>query len=478
MVAAILPTTNPTSTAIYKILIALKGRNTIVLSPHPRAMRCTCETAALLYQAACEAGAPEDVIQCLEHATMEATNEIMRHRRTGVILSTGGQGIVRAAYSSGKPALGVGPGNVPILLERTADVKESVRMVVEGKSFDYGTVCSSEQTLVFEESLGDQVIQELKANRALLCDATQQAALAKLLITPDFRVNAACVGQPPARIAEMAGFTVPAETSILVVQLQGVGKEHPLSAEKLSPVLALYRVKDFDEGCRVCDSILHFGGLGHTCVIFSRDDAKIREYGLRMPAGRILVNTSAPQGSTGITTNVFPSMTLGCGAMAGNVTSDNVGPLHLINLKRIAYHVREAKSAFSSPEGKAYFEGTTVAAVATGRGGIADAVQQYLASRGIALSSTPPPAPTATTEVVDRFLSSRRPPPPPTPNTQHPPPPASPAPPAPPVEVVPFVSESDVRQAMRMGKKIYISSKTIVTPAARDMGADILIKTD
>ncbi len=490
VVAAILPTTNPTSTAIYKILIALKGRNTIVLSPHPRAMRCTCETAALLYQAARDAGAPEDVIQCLEHATMEATNEIMRHRRTGVILSTGGQGIVRAAYSSGKPALGVGPGNVPILLERTADVKESVRMVVEGKSFDYGTVCSSEQTLVYEESLGEQVIQELKANRALLCDAAQQAALAKLLITPDFRVNAACVGQPPAKIAEMAGFTVPAETSILVVQLQGVGKEHPLSAEKLSPVLALYRVKDFDEGCRVCDSILHFGGLGHTCVIYSRDDAKIREYGLRMPAGRVLVNTSAPQGSTGITTNVFPSMTLGCGAMAGNITSDNVGPLHLINLKRIAYHVREAKSAFSSPEGKAYFEagaGGRGAGVGgdertTGRGGIADAVQQYLASRGIALSSTPPPpAPTVVanpvTEVVGRFLSSRRPPPPPAPDPR-PPAPASPAPPAPPVEVVPFVSESDVRQAMRMGKKIYISSKTIVTPAARDMGADILLKTD
>ena len=405
---------------------------------------------------------------------MEATNEIMRHRRTGVILSTGGQGIVRAAYSSGKPALGVGPGNVPILLERTADVKESVRMVVEGKSFDYGTVCSSEQTLVFEESLREQVIQELKANRALLCDASQQAALAKLLITPDFRVNAACVGQPPAKIAEMAGFTVPAETSILVVQLQGVGKEHPLSAEKLSPVLALHPVKDFDEGCRVCDSILHFGGLGHTCVIYSRDDAKIREYGLRMPAGRILVNTSSPQGSTGITTNVFPSMTLGCGAMAGNVTSDNVGPLHLINLKRIAYHVREAKSAFSSPEGKAYFEGTTVAA--TGRGGIADAVQQYLASRGIALGSTPSPAAPAA-EVVDRFLSSRRPPNPPAPDPR-PPAPASPAPPAPPVEVAPFVSESDVRQAMRLGKKIYISSKTIVTPAARDMGADVLIRTD
>jgi acetaldehyde dehydrogenase (acetylating) len=473
VVAAILPTTNPTSTAIYKILIALKGRNTIVLSPHPRALKCTCDTAALLYQAAREAGAPEDVIQCLDHPTLEATSEIMRHRRTGVILSTGGQGIVRAAYSSGKPALGVGPGNVPILLDRSADVAQAVRMVVEGKSFDYGTVCSSEQTLVYEQSLHEQVIQELKAKRAFLCDAAQQSALAKLLITPDFRVNAACVGQPPTKIAQMGGFRVPPETSILVVQIQGVGKEHPLSAEKLSPVLSIYPVQDFDAACRACEAILRFGGLGHTCVIFARDDAKIREFGLRMPAMRVLVNTSSPQGSTGITTNVFPSMTLGCGAMAGNVTSDNIGPLHLINLKRIAYHVRAAASAFTSPEGKAYFaEGS--APPGAPRGGITDAVHQYLASRGISMGSTPAPA----AEVVDRFLSSRR-SGPPAPSTQHPTPAAaSPPPPAPPVEVVPFVAEADVRRAMTEGKKIYISRKTIVTPAARDMGAGILIQTD
>jgi acetaldehyde dehydrogenase (acetylating) len=502
VVAAVLPTTNPTSTAIYKILIALKGRNTIVLSPHPRAVKCTCETAALLYRAAREAGAPEDVIQCLDHPTLEATNEIMRHRRTGVILSTGGQGIVRAAYSSGKPALGVGPGNVPVLLDRTADVKEAVRMVVEGKAFDYGTVCSSEQALVFEAPLREQVIRELKANRAHLCDAVQQAALAKLLITPDFRVNPACVGQPPAKIAQMAGFSVPPETSILVVEIAGVGKEHPLSAEKLSPVLSLYAAKDFDDACRACDAILHFGGLGHTCVIYSRDQARIREFGLRMPAMRVLVNTPAPQGSTGITTNVFPSMTLGCGAMAGNVTGDNIGPLHLINIKRIAWHVRDAASAFTSAEGRAYFAAGAAApparaagpvgAPAEARPGIAEAARQYLASRGIDLAGTPavPPAapaasalPSPAAEVVDRFLASRRSNPPPTggagPPTSEPrPPAASPPPPAPPVEVVPFVSESDVRRAMLERKKIYISSRTIVTPAARDLGSDILVKTD
>ncbi|MBI3694075.1 MAG: aldehyde dehydrogenase family protein, partial [Acidobacteria bacterium] len=278
VVAAIVPTTNPTSTAYFKVLIALKGRNTIVISPHPRAVRCTCEAAALLYQAAREAGAPEDVIQCLENPTLDGTNEIMKHRRTGIILSTGGTGIVRAAYSSGKPALGVGPGNVPVMLERSADVKRSVRLVVDGKSFDYGTVCSSEQSLVVEEPLAEQVVAELKANRAYLCDAAQAAALAKLLITPDFRVNPHCVGQAPTKIAGMAGFSVPGDTSILVVRLEGMGKEHPLSAEKLSPVLSLYTVKDFEAGMKLCDSLLHFGGLGHTCVIYSQDDGKIREF--------------------------------------------------------------------------------------------------------------------------------------------------------------------------------------------------------
>ncbi len=494
VVAAILPTTNPTSTALFKILIALKGRNTIVISPHPRAVRCTCETAALLYQAAREAGAPEDVIQCLESPTLEATQEIMKHRRTGVILSTGGQGIVRAAYSSGKPALGVGPGNVPVLLERSADVKEAVRMVVEGKSFDYGTVCSSEQSLVAEASLENQVLAELKANRAYLCDTAQCAALAKLLVTPDFRINPACVGQAPTKIAEMAGFSVPPETSILVCRLEGMGKEHPLSVEKLSPVLSVFFLKDFEAQLQMCENLLHFGGLGHTCVIYSRDDARIREYALRMPAMRVLVNTPAPQGSVGITTNVFPSMTLGCGAVAGNVTSDNIGPMNLINLKRLAYWVRDAETAFASPEAKAYFAGQgSGAGRGSGAGGresgagegasrpvIAAAVERYLASRGIG-PGAPATIAHPATEVVDQFLSSRRgvaPSPTPDPRPPAPSPAPNPAPPAPPVQVVPFVSEADVRDALRDGKKIYINSKTIVTPAARDLGADIIIKTD
>ena len=370
VVGAILPTTNPTSTAFFKILISLKGRNAIVLSPHPRAVRCTCEATRLLYEAALEAGAPEHIIECLSDASLQGTNELMKHRRTAIILSTGGAGIVRAAYSSGKPALGVGPGNVPVLLEASAEVESSVASVVEGKSFDYGTVCSSEQTLVAEQGSRDRVLAALKANRAYLCTPEQTAALAKLLVSADFRINPDCVGQSPIRIAEMAGFQVPPDTSILVVEITGVGREHPLSAEKLSPVLSVYFVRDFEESVKACTAILNFGGRGHTCVIYSKNEDRIREYGLRAPAFRVLVNTPSPHGSTGITTNVFPSMTLGCGAIAGNVTSDNVGPMHLINIKRIAYHVRDAQSAFQSEEARAYFAGQSLpapAAFAIGR---------------------------------------------------------------------------------------------------------------
>jgi len=505
VVAAILPTTNPTSTAFFKILISLKGRNAVVLSPHPRAVRCTCEAARLLYEAALQAGAPEHIIECLSDASMQGTNELMKHRRTAVILSTGGAGIVRAAYSSGKPALGVGPGNVPVLLEASADVESSVASVVEGKSFDYGTVCSSEQSLVAEQGARERVLSALKANGAYLCTSEQTAALAKLLVSTDFRINPDCVGQSPVRIAEMAGFPVPPDTSILVVEIQGVGREHPLSVEKLSPVLSVYFVRDFEESVKACTAILNFGGRGHTCVIYSKNEDRIREYGLRVPAFRVLVNTPSPQGSTGITTNVFPSMTLGCGAIAGNVTSDNVGPMHLINIKRIAFHVRDARAAFQSEEARAYFAGQpmpALAAVAAGgasRPRIADAVGRYLTQRGITAPVTSPPPATALRQttitnpveaVVDRFLSYRmasgtsssaasNPSPGGLTNLPAQAAAASPAPPAPEIQVVPFVAEDDVRRARFKQKKIYINAKTIVTPAARDLDdGTILVQTE
>ncbi|HUB34438.1 MAG TPA: aldehyde dehydrogenase family protein [Bryobacteraceae bacterium] len=435
LVAAILPTTNPTSTAIYKTLISLKAGNGIVISPHPRAHRCTCETAAVLYRAAREAGAPEDIIQCVDTATLEGTNALMRHERIGVILSTGGHGIVKAAYSSGKPAFGVGPGNVPVLIDNSADLDDAIPKIVTGKSFDYGTVCSSEQAIVAESGLRDRILSLLKSQRAFLCNEAQTAALGKLLILPNWTVNPQCVGQAPTKIAQMAGFEVPPDTSILCCELTGVGKQHPLSAEKLSPVLSLYFVPDFKTALDTCFALLKFGGAGHTACIYSRNDARTREYALRMPANRILVNTPSPQGSTGITTNIYPSMTLGCGAVAGNSTSDNVGPQHLINIKRLAYVVRKPEEAFEMPLD--YHAAPVAAAAAAGAAGPIDratlvsAVERYLASRGIAISepseascSCSQPAepasargghtraaaavvPNVAADVVDRFLLSR-----------------------------------------------------------------------
>ncbi len=463
VVAAILPTTNPTSTAIYKTLISLKAGNAVVISPHPRAKVCSCETAAVMQQAALKAGAPDGLIQCINNSTIEATNALMKHHRTGVILSTGGSGIVRAAYSSGKPAYGVGPGNVPVLLDKSADVEEAVGKIVQGKSFDFGTVCSSEQALVAEHGLRERIMAALKARKAFLCNAKQTETLAKLLLTPQFTVNPDCVGQAPTRIAQMAGFEVPVDTSILVVEIKGVGKQHPLSAEKLSPVLSVYFVADFAAAVDACEAILRFGGLGHTSVIHANDDARIREYGLRMPSFRVLVNTPSPQGSTGITTNVFPAMTLGCGAVAGNSTSDNIGPLHLINIKRLAYVARKAEEAFENPEPSNAIGGIDRPAVVA-------AVERYLAKRGV---ETAPPV---ISSVVDRFIASKRFPSAPTTD------PSSPMaqPEASPVTIADFVCEEDVRKAISQSQKIYVGLKTIVTPSARDMAlrSDTLVFTE
>ena len=442
VVAAILPTTNPTSTAIYKTLIALKSGNGIVLSPHPRAKACTCETAAVLQRAALQAGAPEGLVGCIYSSTLEGTNALMRHPRTSVILSTGGSGIVRAAYSSGKPAFGVGPGNVPVLVDRSAAVEDAIAKVVEGKSFDFGTVCSSEQSVVAEHSLRERIVAALQARAAFVCDAHQTEQLAKLLLTPNFTVNPDCVGQPAPKIARLAGFDVPAATSVLVVEIQGVGKQHPLSAEKLSPVLSLYFVADFAAALDACEALLRFGGLGHTAVIHATDDARIREFALRMPAFRILANTPAPQGSTGITTNVFPAMTLGCGAAAGNSTSDNIGPLHLINIKRLAYMTRKAEEAFESRE---FSEATA----AVDRDAVVAAVERYLARRGLGDANTPitPHPPESPGEVQ--------------------------------IQAVDFVCEDDVRRAVAQSRKIYIGPGTIVTPSARDLSLqhDVLVET-
>ncbi|MCC6263573.1 MAG: aldehyde dehydrogenase family protein [Bryobacterales bacterium] len=534
VIGAILPTTNPTSTAIFKSIIALKAGNAVVHSPHPYARRCTCETIDLLQRAAVSAGAPEGIIQCLTLTSQETTQQLMKHPKIAAILATGGSGLVRAAYSSGKPAFGVGPGNVPVLLDTTANIPEAVGLVVEGKSFDFGTVCSSEQSLVCQESLRATVLSELRVHKAFVCDEAQTKALEATLIQPNGRINPACVGKSPQAIASLAGFTVPADARILACEIRGVGKEHPLSAEKLSPVLSLLFVPDFAAAVDACEKVLQFGGLGHTAVIHSHDEARILEYGLRMPAFRVLVNTASPQGSTGITTNVFPSMTLGCGAIAGNITSDNVGPQHLTNIKRIATVARKASEAFtvpaetvaapvtsSQPARPAMAAQAPASAAAPVMGGgldrqkVASAVEQYLASKGISVggpspvssAGTPgqsagaPSAAAATVTAaqaaagaVDRFLSGRRPTPTTPPNCGCASPAASKADSTTPAccsaspagattpagstpqagaatePAVDFVCEDDVRMAMAAKRKIRLKPKAILTPSARDLG--------
>ena len=469
VVAAVLPSTNPTSTAIYKILIALKGRNAIVLSPHPTAFRCTCEITSIMRDAAIKAGAPSDVICCFSTPTLAGTQELMKHRRTSVILATGGMGIVRAAYSSGKPAFGVGPGNVPVFIDRSADLKKAVADVVFGKTFDNGTICSSEQAIVAEEAIREQVTEELKRNGAHFLSEDEIQRLSRDMVNLEqHTINPKFVGKSAQRVAELAGFKVPDGTRVLVAPLKGVGREHPLSAEKLSPVLALYFTRDRSTGFDTCLALLRFGGLGHTCVIHGRDDAVIREYGLKMPAGRIVVNSPAPQGSTGSSTNLFPAMTLGCGAVGGNITSDNISPMHLINLRRLAYEARPVTQ-------KEVALVTGVAAPAPTAAPCACQAGQK--EEGVPLAPSGAPDRVAVAHAIERFLAKKAGKPAPaatlTSAAAKPAPTPAVAPPVsrPKPRPVDFVSEEEIRAALKRKEKILIGSKTIITPAARDLAA-------
>jgi acetaldehyde dehydrogenase (acetylating) len=433
VVAAVIPSTNPTSTAIYKALISIKARNACVMSPHPSAQGCIQETVRVMHGPAVAAGLPPDALLCMTEVSLEGTQELMKARDTGVILATGGIGLVRAAYSSGKPAYGVGPGNVPAYIEKTADVATAVRHVVEGKTFDNGTLCSSEQSVVCDEPIKDQVVAELKKNGAYFLSEAETSAVSRVVVTPQRLANPEIVGKPATYIAEKAGLKVPAETRVLVAPLAGVGRDYPLSIEKLSPVLAFYVVKDWHEGCERVLQLLRYGGTGHTMAIHSKDDAVIREFALKKPVFRIIANTQASMGATGYTTGLAPSMSLGCGAYAGNITSDNITPLHLINVKRLAYELPRERTA-ALPVGGL-------------RDQVAAFVQQQLG----------PPAAGAPAVSV----------PVPTPPPQAPPPPAARSS-APPLD---FVAEEDVRRAIRDGKTLRVSRRAIITPSARDYAA-------
>src|SRR6478672_11836882 len=332
VVAAVVPSTNPTSTAIYKILIALKARCSIVISPHPAAVKCITRVAEVMDEAARSAGAPAGAINWMTAVTLEGTQELMKHRDVAVILATGGMGLVRAAYSAGKPAYGVGPGNAPAYIERTANVKKAIHDVVTGKTFDNGVLCSSENSVVVDEPIAEEVKREFVAQGGYFMNKAESDAVARVLVTAQRLPNPALVGKSAVFIAGKCGVTVPPETRVLLAPLDGVGRDYPLSVEKLCPVLSYYVVKDWREGCERCKQILRYGGMGHTMAIHSQNDQVILEFGLRKPAFRIVVNTPTTHGSIGLTTGLDPAMTLGCGGYGGNITSDNISPRHLLNI--------------------------------------------------------------------------------------------------------------------------------------------------
>jgi acetaldehyde dehydrogenase (acetylating) len=475
VVAGIIPSTNPTSTAIFKILISIKSRNTVVLSPHPSAAKCINETARVMRDAGIKEGLPADAIGCMTTATIEGTETLMKHKQTAVILATGGIGLVRAAYSSGKPAFGVGPGNVPVCVERTADVPKAVQDILTGKCFDNGTICASEQAVVCDAPIEHAVREQFKLQGAHFLSAAEADQLGKVVATPQRSLNPAIVGKSVEVIAKMAGITVPPGTRCLLADVAGVGRDHPLSMEKLSPILAFYVVDGLEKCAQRSKEVLGYGGMGHTAGIHTRSREAAVKFGAEMPASRITVNTPTTHGAIGFSTALPPSMTLGCGSWGGNVTSDNVSPLHLMDIKRVAFETRPVKSARPAVAAQPYQpvaqpmaapKEPVVAGGKIDRQEIAAIVDRFLAGKRIEPSSSPLPSPAIESEAGSMYSA-----PPPNPT---PPPPA----PAPPVakpstngaKAVDFVSEDDVRRAIQKGEKIYINGRTIITPAARDIG--------
>jgi len=449
VVAAVVPSTNPTSTAIYKVLIALKARCPIIISPHPSAARCITRTVEIMADAAQRGGAPAGSIGWMKTVTLEGTQELMKHRDVAVILATGGMGLVRAAYSAGKPAYGVGPGNAPCYIEGSADLDKAASDIVLGKTFDYGVLCSSPNSVVVDEAVADESRRRFQARGAYFLNESEIDLLAKVLVTPQRLPNPALVGKSALFIAGKAGISAPSGTTVLIAPLAGVGRDYPLSIEKLCPVLSWYVVKDWREGCERCIQILRYGGMGHTMSIHSKNDDVVLQFGLKKPAFRICVNTPTTHGSIGLTTGLDPAMTLGCGGWGGNITSDNISPRHLLNIKRLAYEIRPAVQTAAKP------------------------------SRDAAPSEAPlPKAPTRSVSTgisaqtlsarVDAFLSSRGFRPTELPRADAP---VDPHPtPVPADNPRDFICEDDVREALKSGRTLLIGDRTIVTPSARELG--------
>ena len=351
VVAALIPSTNPTSTAFFKSMIAVKARDAIVISPHPAAARCTHAAAAVMAEAAVRAGAPKGLIACMTRCSLQGTNELIRHRAVALILATGGTPMVRAAHSVGKPAYGVGPGNVPCYVDRSADLAQAARLLVASKAFDFSVICATEQAAIVDRPVAEAFAQLMAAEGAHFISEPEAELLRKALFNPDGGINPKTVGQSPQTLARMAGFTVPDRARILVARLREVGPREPLSREKLTTVLGWYEADGWQAGCEICMALINFGGEGHSLVLHARDEAVVMAFGLEKPVHRIVVNTMASLGGTGLTTGMAPSMTLGPGGVGGAITGDNIGVQHLFTVKTIAHHLRDAPAAAMAPGG-------------------------------------------------------------------------------------------------------------------------------
>lgn len=336
VVAALIPSTNPTSTAMFKTIISLKCRNGIVCSPHPKAVKCTMEALRVLTEAAEKAGAPKGLIQCMTTPTLEGTDALMKDKNVAVILATGSTAMVKAAYSSGTPAYGVGAGNVPAYIDRSANVAKAVADVIYGTTFDNGTICASEQAMVVDRPVREKAIEEAKKNGAYFVNAEEKIKLSKAMMKGK-GVNPEVVGKSAVYIAKYAGFSVPESTTVLIAECSVVGEEEPMSIEKLSPTLAFYTVDGWLEGCHKCIELLKFGGIGHTLSIHCNDKDIVMKFALEKPAFRICVNTPSTTGAIGYTTALIPSLTLGPGTWGGSIISENVSAVHLMNVKTLAF---------------------------------------------------------------------------------------------------------------------------------------------
>lgn len=349
VVAALTPSTNPTSTVIYKTLIAVKARNAIVVAPHPSAAKSCVETARLMAEAGERAGMPRGLVQCLSRVSLPGTQELMRHRYTALILATGGSDMVRAAHSVGKPAYGVGPGNVPVYVDRSADLRRAAKYIVASKAFDHSVICATEQAVVADRPIAAQLAELMQAEGAYFVNDEQKQALANLLFTAGHLINPKAVGKSPQQLAQLCGITVPATARILVARLDKVGRDEPLSGEKLTTVLGWYECDGWEAGCDRSIELINFGGRGHSLVIHAQDDSIIMKFGLEKPVFRIMVNTLGTLGTTGMTTGVMPSMTLGSGGVGGSITGDNITVHHMYNIKRLAYELHPPPEAALKP---------------------------------------------------------------------------------------------------------------------------------